>query len=231
VDRSIVETIAEIASEDRLLLIGATNLDIGTGRAFDLGHEARQALRGDDFSRIHSILFASSSIPGAFPPVEMDGMYYADGGAAANLFVASFPGPDGPLARFKARNPDAPLPTTRVWIVVNQQLRPQLAITRPRWISISGRALNTLTSTAQLFALTTIGEMIEDATIEHGLDAELYFVSIPMDAPKKESKEMFDQDYMRALQDLGRTMGADPSSWQNEVTSPYEAEFDWLEAR
>jgi predicted acylesterase/phospholipase RssA len=228
VDRSIVEAIVEGAAEDRLILIGVTNLDIGAGRAFDLGREARRALSSGQIDRIHSILLASSAIPGAFPPIEMDGMYYADGGATSNLFIATFPGPDGPVARFQARHPDAPLPKVRVWAVVNQQLKPQHAITRPRWISISGRALSTMTSTTQLFALSWIKDMARQATVERGLDSELYFVSIPNDAPEKKTKEMFDQQHMRALQELGRKMGADPSSWQTEIPDAYTVEGDWL---
>ena len=228
VGRSIAEAIVKGAAEDRLLLIGVTNLDIGVGRIFDLGREAQEALSSGQLDRIHSILLASSAIPGAFAPIEMDGMYYADGGATSNLFIANFPGPDGPVARFKARYPEAPRPKVRVWAVVNQQLKPQHAVTRPRWLSISGRALSTLTSTSQLFALSWLKDMARQATVERGLDAELYLVSIPSDAPEKKTKEMFDREHMRALQELGRQMGADPSSWQTEIPDAYAVEGDWL---
>jgi len=225
---SIAEAIAKGAAEDRLILIGASNLDVGAGRIFDLGREAQEALSSGQLDRIHSILLASAAIPGAFPPIEMDGMYYADGGATSNLFIANFPGPDGPVARFKARHPEAPLPKVRIWAVVNQQLQPQHAVTPPRWIKISGRALNTLTSTSQLFALSWLKDMARQATVERGLDSELYIVSIPRDAPEKTTKEMFDQQHMRALQELGREMGADPSSWQTEIPDAYVVEGDWL---
>jgi hypothetical protein len=49
-----------------------------------------------------------------------------------------------------------------------------------------------------------------------------------MDAPKKATKEMFDQEYMLALEDLGRKMGADPSNWTTEVPSAYKVEGEWL---
>jgi predicted acylesterase/phospholipase RssA len=211
-----------------LLLIGVTNLDIGVGRIFDLGREAQEALSSGQLDRIHSTLLASIAIPSAFPPIEMDGMYYADGGATSNLFIANFPGPDGPVARFKARYPEAPRPKVRVWAVVNQQLKPQHAVTRPKWISISGRALSTLTSTSQLFALSWLKDMTRQAAVERGLDSELYLVSIPSDAPEKKTKEMFDREHMRALQELGRQMGADPSSWQTEIPDAYAVEGDWL---
>ena len=228
VGRSTAEAIAKGASEDRLILIGVTNLDIGAGRIIDLGREAQEALSSGQLDRIHSILLASIAIPSAFPPIEMDGMYYADGGATSNLFIANFPGPDGPVARFRARHPEAPLPKVRVWVVVNQQLKPQHAVTRPRWISISGRALSTLTSTSQLFALSWLKNMTRQATVERGVDSEIYIVSIPSDAPEKKTEEMFELQYMRALQELGRKMGADPSSWQTEIPDAYAVEEDWL---
>ena len=226
----LVEAIAAGSAENRLLLIGVTNLDVGVGRAIDTGRDAQEAVDSGNFDRIHSALLASSAIPGAFPPIEIDGMYYADGGATSNVFIASFPGPDGPMVRFKTRHPDAPLPKVRVWVLVNQQLKPQHAITQPKWISISARALGTLTSTTQLFALTWIKDMVKEAREERGLEAELHLISIPMDAPKKKTKEMFDQEYMLALEELGRKMGADPSNWTTEVPSAYRVEGEWLEA-
>ena len=33
--------------------------------------------------------------------------------------------------------------------------------------------------------------------------------------------EMFNQDYMIGLEELGRTMGADPSSWTGEIPSAF----------
>jgi predicted acylesterase/phospholipase RssA len=226
-DRSMIEALAEAEAEHRLLLIGATNLDVGVGRAFNLGHEAHRALEDGAYDRIASILIASASIPGVFPPIEIDGMLYADGGATSNLFITSFPGPDGPLRRFSTKHPDAPL-KVRVWAIINQQLKPQHEITQPKWIQISGRALDTLTSTSQLFALAIIRDLVHDAREEQGIDAELHIVSIPNDAPKKTSKVMFDQDYMRALEDLGRKMGADPSSWSDAIPSAYRVESDWM---
>ena len=229
-DRSIVQAVADGAAEDRLLLIGATNLDIGVGRVFDLGLEARRALERDEFDRVHSILLASSAIPGAFPPIEIDGMLHTDGGATSNLFITTFPGPDGPLARFLARHPQGPRPKVRVWILVNQQLWPQSAVTQPKWLSVSGRAIKTLTSSSQIFALALIRYMAFEASTERGVDVELRLVSIPEDAPKKTTKEMFDRDYMRQLEELGREMGADPSSWQTSIPSPDAVQGNWLES-
>ena len=39
---------------------------------------------------------------------------------------------------------------------------------------------------------------------------------------------MFDQQHMLALQELGRKMGADPSSWGTEIPDAYTVEGNWL---
>ena len=229
-DLPMIEALATAADEDRLLLIGTTNLDVGAGRVFNLGEEARQALENPDHDRVGEILLASTSIPGVFPPIELEGMLYADGGATSNLFIASFPGPDGAIAQFKAALPEAPLPKIRVWVVVNQHLKPEHVVTQPRWISISGRALDTLTSTGQLFALALIRDMVHEARVERGIDAELHLVSIPDDAPKRKTNEMFDKEYMLQLADFGRKLGADPSSWTVEIPSAYRVEGAWIDS-
>ena len=60
-----------------------------------------------------------------------------------------------------------------------------------------------------------------DAAEGEGVDIEFRWVAIPEDAPKNQTKDMFDRDYMLALEELGREMGADPSSWKTKVPSIY----------
>lgn len=56
------------------------------------------------------------------------------------------------------------------------------------------------------------------------VEFEVHWVAIPDDAKLPESKDMFDKDYMKALVELGRKVGSDPSSWRAE--SPL-LEMDW----
>ena len=221
VDESLVQAMADAAAEDRMLQIGATNLDFGIGRIFDLGQVAQEAARTGSRDRVHSILLASSAIPGVFPPVMIDGLFYADGGATANLtlFVSrSF------IERWRELHPDAPLPKYRVWVVVNQQLRIEPAVTQARWLSVSGRGLGTATHSLQLFAMQLLEQLARASRDIDGLDVEFRWVAIPEDAPKKGTKEMFDKQYMLALEELGRQMGADPAVWSSEVPPIYSFE-------
>jgi hypothetical protein len=148
-------------------------------------------------------------------------MLYADGGAASNLIVAGLARSNGPGARFVAKHPEAPLPKIRVWVLINGWLQPEPKVVQPRWLSVSGQSLGILTGTTQLFALQLINAMAREARVERGWDAEFRLVAIPDDAFRDAPDEMFDQGYMIGLEELGRTMGADPSSWTGEIPSAF----------
>jgi hypothetical protein len=44
-------------------------------------------------------------------------------------------------------------------------------------------------------------------------------VAVPEDAPAGKADDLFDKEYTLELEKLGRTMGADPSSWTTEIPS------------
>ena len=52
VNEPLIKKIAAASAEDRLLLIGTTNLDAGRGRVFHLGEEAEAALESGDLDRV-----------------------------------------------------------------------------------------------------------------------------------------------------------------------------------
>jgi predicted acylesterase/phospholipase RssA len=88
VDLQFAERIGQAASTDghRVLLIQATDIDGGTARAFDAVAAAREAVATGDTNLLSNILLSSAAIPGAFPPREIQGRLYADGGIASNFF-------------------------------------------------------------------------------------------------------------------------------------------------
>lgn len=214
INDSVLRGIAQGVAEDRLLLIGATNLDLGIGRVFDLGQEARRALIIGSPNRVHSILLASTAIPGLFPPVELDNFYYADGAISAYVFVLMLlHHGDNPVVRWRGEHPDAPPPTARFWVIVNESLTPDLGITRSSWTSVAARSLQILIRESLLTALRNIEELAKN-TRESGMEAEFRFVSIPDDAPTGPNRGLFDREYMNQLEEIGRQMGQAPSSWQ-----------------
>ena len=76
---AVAERIARAGSDGRrVLLIQATDVDMGTARAFDAVAAARKAVATGDPKLLSDILLASAAIPGAFPPRDIQGRLYAE---------------------------------------------------------------------------------------------------------------------------------------------------------
>ena len=108
----------------RMLLIQATDIDNGTARAFEVVPAAREAVATGDTDLLSTILLSSAAIPGAFPPREIQGRLYADGGIASNFFYGGpMPESDTFGATGGASIPTRPIPKTRYWVIINEYIR------------------------------------------------------------------------------------------------------------
>lgn len=226
IDQDKLKAIANRVDDNKLLLVGATNMDLGRFRVFDLTQLARQ---GDE-KRFEDVMLASAAIPGVFPPVEIDNFSYGDGGAVANLFL----GVDrdliwrekaGPWWNEERVQAGAPKLRVRHWIIVNGKLKADPSPAPKTWSTMGSRAISQMLRAANIRSLQQLDVMRRLATRRPNVAFEVYWVAIPPDYELPEMKDgMFDQAYMRALVELGRKMGADPSSWHTE--SPL-LELDW----
>lgn len=220
VDMVMVRGLAEGVQEQRFVLIGTTNLDRGRMRVWNLCAEARESVATGSPDRVQSILLASSAIPMAFPPIEIDGDLYVDGGASEQLYALGDTNwVFNPARVWRDRYPGVPLPRLRVWIVVNTKLEIEPGVTQPKWGEIVGRSLETLMRASLLSSLQRLQATAAAMDALEDVDIELRFVAIPDDYGPMEGDAMFDRDVMVGLSDLGRSMGADPSSWRTEVPS------------
>lgn len=205
--------IAEIAAEHRKgrrLFIGTTNLDAGRPMLWNIGAIANsQDPKATDL--IHDVLLASTSIPGAFPPVlikvKVDGKSYdelhVDGGTTTQVFLY----PAGidwrkitSHLKVKGR-PD-------VYVVRNASLDPVYEPVKPDLIPIAGRSISTLIRTQG------IGDMyrIYLGAKRDGLDYHLAFIPAEFDV---KSNEPFDLNYMRQLYKLGHEHGKSGKNWHD----------------
>jgi len=225
INRDMIDAIAERRNENAIMLVGATNMDLGRFRIFDL---TSVAATGDE-ERFENIMLASAAIPGVFPPVEIDGWAYGDGGAVANLFL----GVDRDLVWREGGGPwwtqeriNAGVPKLRVrhWIIVNNKLSVQPAIAERNWGTLARLAISQILRAASIQSLQQLDVMRRLAAQRPDVEFEVYWVAIPDDAVLPESEDIFDPNYMRALVELGRRVGADPTSWRTE--SPL-LELDW----
>lgn len=222
VTAKLIQGIAEGSKEGRQLLVGATNIDYGIMRVWDLARIANSASIKDAQEISTSLLLASAAIPGAFPPILIDDYLYVDGGASMQI-VSGIDERRWAYSRksqsFHFVKENKPI-KIRIWIIVNQKLLSDPSVVRSRWTSIAQRSLSTLIRTSTLQALQDIETYTRLMDLFPEIDAEMRYVAIPQSFPIPDSDDMFDKEAMRRLLKLGRDMGANSSSWKSETLRP-----------
>jgi len=194
--------LADIATQHRAgrrLFIITTNLDAQRSVIWNMG--AIAAHGGDDaLNLFRTVLLASSSIPGAFPPalieVESNGKRFAemhvDGGVGGQFFLA-------PAALMSPMS-DYRLPATQLYVVVNSGLAPDFEVVRQSTPSI-------LTQSVGLAVQVDTRLMLDRAfVVAKRSNVGFNVASIPptFNAP---SRGPFDTEYMRALFQTGYDLG------------------------
>jgi predicted acylesterase/phospholipase RssA len=194
--------LADIAAEHRRgrrLFIVTTDLDAERSVVWNMGaiaaHGGDQAL-----NLFRTVLLASTSIPGAFPPVlidvEANGKKFAemhvDGGVGGQFFVA-------PLA-LTAATSDYKLPATALYVLVNTGLQPDFDVVKRSTASI-------LTQSVGMAVKIDTRLMLDRAYLlakRSGIPFNVASIPPEFSAP---SRGAFDPDYMRALFQVGVEQG------------------------
>ncbi len=212
-DEAMLAGIAREYARGRLLLIGTTNLDLQRPVVWNIGAIAASGHpRALDLFR--SILLASASIPGAFPPVLVDVEYegrrfqemHVDGGAAMQVF---FTPPQLDLRR--AAGDGAGQRRRVVWVVRNGRIDAEASAVNRGLFSIAARSVQTLLHYSGVGDISRIHLIAQ----RDGLDFRLAFMGADFHAPRREP---FDPVYMQALFDYGRAKGrSGAAGW---VTAP-----------
>jgi predicted acylesterase/phospholipase RssA len=194
--------LADIAAQHRAgrrLFIVTTDIDAERSVVWNMG--AIAAHGGDAaLNLFRSVLLASTSIPGAFPPVqievESDGKRFAemhvDGGVGGQFFVAP--------AAFMSATSNYRLPATQLYIVVNSGLQPDFAVVQRSTPSILAQAVG--------MAVQNDTRLMLDRAyiVAKRSDVGFNVASVPptFNAP---SRGPFDTDYMKALFQTGYDLG------------------------
>ena len=215
---SFAKKIEEATTPGRLLLIQASNLDEAFPRVFDFVEASRKALATGDFNEIVEILLASSAIPGMFPPREIDGALYVDGGVEGNFYAGGKPSkPEDTFGGvWKKEHPDRPIPKTRYWIILNGNLREAPVMSTPDWADIALRSLAVSVGSSEVVALRELYALAELTRLRGDGEVEVRWIAIEESVPTSVFPDIFEESQMRALSDLGRRIGADPNSWNTE---------------
>ena len=230
IDLRAIAAIAAGANEHRLLLVETTNLDGGAQRIWNLTREAQRASATGCPRRFHDIVLASTSIPGVFPPVELDGDLHVDGGVSQNIiFSLDRKSESNVLNTWKREHPECRPPKIRYWAVINNWLATMPDRVRDRWSDVSKRSVDMMIRTSTRSSLQSL-EMLTELARREGFDVELRFVAIP-ETWRPPVEGDFKQETMVSLARLGQRMGADPRCWQCSVpgeTERIRANTQWV---
>jgi predicted acylesterase/phospholipase RssA len=221
VNATFLAAIAAEHAKGRLLLIGTTDLDARQPVIWNMGEIAASG-HPKALELFQSIMIASASIPGVFPPVmvevEADGRPYqemhVDGGTVAQVFVY----PAGLNLRELARELGGAAGVERqrsLYLIRNARLDPDWAEVDRLTYKIAGKAI------ASLLHSQGIGDLYRIYLIAQrdGVDYNLAYIPPTF---KAEHTEDFDTEYMRQLYALGYELAVKGYAWQK--TPPGYAE-------
>ena len=221
---ALIEHLAANAKKNKTLLVGATNLDYGTMRVWDL---ADIALVKDPITAKNNIverLVASSAIPSVFPPVIINNSLYVDGGASMQIVSGL-----EDRSWLKDNDDNWDLSNTvkvRVWVIVNNKLKLDTALVQNSWSDIAARSLISLMRSSTLQVLQDFDSLTQMINQKERFSVEFRYVAIPQSYQIPETKDLFDQQKMRDLIKLGIEMGENPNSWKTRVIRPGAAILD-----
>ena len=218
VDLKFAERIVQAGDDGRrVLIVQATDMDSGEPHAFDVVAVAREAVARGNPKRLSDILLASSAIPGAFPPREIDGRLYADGAIVSNFYYGGKAAEEETFgAAWRREHPNTPIPKTRYWVIINDYIEPNPVTVQPTWPAIVERAIFIAVRSAEAIALRHLYEIAEATKLRGEGEVEVRWVAVPQ-AWRPLNDRRFDRDTMRRLAAEGRRVGADPNSWMTKA--------------
>lgn len=202
----LLTDIAAEHAKGRRLLVATTAVDSERPVLWDMGAIASEGSpRALDLFR--SIILASSAVPGVFPPVMIDAVgtdgkrfqeMHADGGTTAPFYLA----PEAAiLGRARVR-----LPTSTVYLVVNNTVTPDFQMATRTTLSVLGRSMSAAIK-AQTRAALALTERFAE---RNGLDLEVAEIDNRF---TRITSAPFDQDYMKALFAHGERLGRDGTAF------------------
>ena len=219
-DDKMADSMRAAFRDNRQFLVGTTDFDLATGHVWDLSRELDTSAAS--LTRIREIFYASTAIPGIFPPTTLDGHVHGDGGVISNVLVPLTLGDYRKLAeRLKTRGVSEPV-TVRVWMVLNLWTHMPPQVLNPS----SRKDMNGRTSLLMLSAQhARIIEMLEALELAvttgvPGLKLEVRYTAIPVAlSTEPAASKLFDKGFMQRLETLGydRARGAAP--WDSTISA------------
>ena len=207
------ELLGQIANEHRKgrrLLVLTTNLDTQRGVVWNLGAVAGSG-RADALKLFQDVVIASASIPGVYPAVMINTgsderqfvEMHSDGGSISQVLML-------PSEILRSANSmiSTRRPNVNFYVIVNNALVPEYAITRNNTLPVIARAYAVLLKSQTQSELT----ILYDFTKLSG--AKFHLATIDIHVPYS-MLDPFNASYMRTVFDLGYSGMAAGKLWKD----------------
>ncbi len=194
------ETLKRVAAaydENRLLVVGTTNVDYGQTWVWNMSLIAKAG----DVDLYRKVLLASASFPIVFPPVEIEGHLFVDGAARSNVVVVGMGGTEKP-------NPPLYGPGN-LYLIDNGRLNHPPEALRRALGDVAATTVSVMMDQSMQTALTRsyFGAQF--------LGYSFKLVAIPDDVEIGKDPLAFDPNQMRAAFDAGRALAMQPDPWSS----------------
>jgi predicted patatin/cPLA2 family phospholipase len=222
IDEKVLAAVAREHKKGRRLLVGTTQLDAQRLVIWDMGAIATSQDPGA-LDLFRKVLLASASMPAIFPPVYItvtaNGKQYdemhVDGGTTSeqilyeNALLPMTQHKKALSSDVKNANMMSALEHRQriVYIIRNDQVKPEWADVKPRIGNIAGRAISTLVKThgdGDLYRIYVLA-------LRDSIDYNLASIPIEFNVP---SQGMFDPEFMQKLFNLGYEMARNGYPWE-----------------
>lgn len=207
--RDIMLKIEEEYRKGRVLLIGTSDIDALRPVIWNIGRIASFKTE-EALELIRKIIYASASIPVAFPPVpievESNGHKYqelhVDGGITSQVFL--LPAQiDWQMIKESLNLKSDP----KLYIICNDRLDPTWQYTTTRLGDIA------LKSILSMIRTQTLGDLYRLYLQSEQNNYDYHYTYVP-ESFNEQSKELFDTEYMKKLFEVGYQIGLTQSGWQ-----------------
>jgi hypothetical protein len=216
IDGKILQAMAEAHDRGHRLYIGTTHMDAQRLVVWNMGLIAKSG-HPDALDLFRKILLASSSIPGAMPPVlikvdvdgeEFDEMH-VDGGAATQVFLHA--GTMDIEAAARSALGDDYQYQGDLYIIRNGKLTPEPKQIERKLASIAGRAISTM------IKMAAVDDLFRMYAFTRREKMGFKYVAIPEHFESR-AQEAFDQEEMNRLFEKGYELAIFGDVW--ETTPP-----------
>ncbi len=220
VDSALRDSLRTAFREDRQVVFGTTDMDIGTGRTWDLATTLNGA---DGLVTTRTLLRAASAIPGIFPQVVFEGHVHSDGGVVSNILsLLTLDDYKAMTAKVRAAGVTAPI-TVRMWVIVNGWTTAAPMVMNPASLKqINRRWSNLSFYMHHPQVLEGLDYLAHAASAEvPGLTMQMKWTAIPSElALDPAATSLFDKGWMQRLEELGTTRARSAKPWDT-IHSPY----------